>query len=103
MNTFIGVRSKCYSIITDNKETTKKLKGVPKAIVKKKIETEHYKKCVLDNENHSVSINCIRNLKGKLTNFTMKQNKLALSNTDDKRVWDGITSKAYGHYSLKSV
>ena len=45
----------------------------------------------------------IRNLKGKLTNFTLKQNKLALSNTDDKRVWDGITSKAYGHYSLKSV
>ena len=81
----------------------KKLKGVPKAIVKKRIEPDHYKKCVLDNENHSVSINCIRNLKGKLTNFTLKQNKLALSNTDDKRVWDGITSKAYGHYSLKSV
>ena len=103
INTFIGVRSKCYSIITDNKETSKNLKGVPKAIVKKKIETDHYKKCVLDNENHSVSINCIRNLKGKLTNFTLKQNKLALSNTDDKRVWNGITSKAYGHYSLKSV
>ena len=73
------------------------------AIVKKKIETDHYKKCVLDNENHSVSINCIRNKKKTLTNFTLKQNKLALSNTDDKRVWDGITSKAYGHYSLKSV
>ena len=37
INTFIGVRSKCYSIITDNKQTTKKLKGIPKAIEKKKI------------------------------------------------------------------
>ena len=103
INTFIGVRSKCYSIITDNKETTKKLKGIPKTIIKKKIGTDHYKKCVVDNENHSVSFNCIRNLKGELTNFTSKQNKLTLSNTNDKRVWNGITSKAYDHYRLKSV
>ena len=32
------------------KKLIKKLKGVPKAIVKKNIDVEHYKKCVLEDE-----------------------------------------------------
>ena len=36
----------------------------------------------------------------ELANFTIKQSKLALSNTDDKRVWNGLSSLAYGHYKL---
>ncbi len=35
-----------------------------------------------------------------LINYTTIQSKVALRNKDTKRVWDGINSKAYGHYKL---
>ena len=49
----------------------------------------------------NANINAIRG-KG-LNNYSLTQSKKALSNSDDKRVWNGIKSLAYGHYSLKSV
>jgi hypothetical protein len=45
----------------------------------------------------SVKINAIGTL--KLTNDSLTQDKLALSNKDDKRVWfDKTSSGAYGHF-----
>ena len=35
-----------------------------------------------------------------LMNYTTIQSKVGLRNTDTKRVWDGINSKAYGHYKI---
>ena len=77
----------------------KKLKGVPKTVVKKNISVDHYSKCVLENKDHiAEDITTFRTK--ELSNFTIKQSKLALSNTDDKRVWNGLNSLAYGHYKL---
>ncbi len=33
-------------------------------------------------------------------NYTTIQSKVGLRNTDTKRIWDGINSKAYGHYAI---
>jgi hypothetical protein len=36
-----------------------------------------------------------------MTNFSITQNKLALSNKDDKRVWENTKSTAWGHFRNK--
>ncbi len=93
---FVGIRSKCYSFITKN-NVVKKAKGVSKVVVKEKISFDDYKNCVLIDEPKHVKINAIRTL--KLTNYSLTQNKLALSNKDNKRVWfDKTSSRAYGHF-----
>jgi len=45
------------------------------------------------------NINAIRTK--NLTDYSVSQNKLALSNKDDKRVWNGTTSLAYGHWRAR--
>jgi len=100
INEFVGVRPKCYSMLCNDGENSKKLKGVPKTVVKKNIIHDDYRKCVLENETKNVQFEAIRCKSGKLTNYSLTQSKNALSNTDDKRVWDGINSLAYGHYEL---
>lgn len=95
---FVGVRSKCYALETEDLKITKKLKGITKCIVKKTIDITDYKKCVLENIDMYRDVNSIRT-KG-LTNYSLQQTKLALSNQDDKRVWNGINSFAYGHYKI---
>ena len=96
IESFVGIRSKCYSFITKN-NTVKKTKGVSKVVVKKNITFDDYKNCVLNDTPKRVKINAIRTL--KLTNYSLTQDKLALSNKDDKRVWfDKTSSRAYGHF-----
>ena len=51
-----------------------------------------YKECVLENKDKVID-----GIVG-LMNYTTIQSKVGLRNTDTKRVWDGINSKAYGHY-----
>ena len=92
---FIGIRSKVYTIKTD-KKVIKKAKGVSKVVVDKNIGFDDYKDCVLEDKNVYRPINSIRT--NNLTNYSIMQNKLALSNKDDKRVWDSTKSRAYGHW-----
>jgi hypothetical protein len=66
------------------------------AVVKKNISFDDYKNCVLKNEPKNVKVNAIRTV--KMMNYSLTQNKLALSNKDDKRVWKNTTSTAWGHY-----
>ncbi len=59
----------------------------------------YYKDCVLENKDKT--INGIVGFRTKdLMNYTTIQSKVALKNKDTKRAWDGINSKAYGHYAL---
>ena len=92
---FIGIRSKCYTIRT-NAKIIKKAKGVSKKVVEKNIDFIDYKNCVLENKDVFRNINSIRT--SNMTNYSITQNKLALSNKDDKRVWEGTKSRAYGHW-----
>jgi len=79
IESFVGVRSKCYTFKTKN-NVVKKAKGVSKVVVKKNISLDDYKICVLKDTSKNVKINAIRTL--KLTNYSLTQDKLALSNKD---------------------
>lgn len=92
---FVGIRSKVYTIKSD-KKVIKKAKGVSRIVVEKNIGFEDYKDCVLNDTSCYKLINSIRT--NNLTNYSITQNKLALSNKDDKRVWEGTKSRAYGHW-----
>ena len=107
---FVGTGSKAYStkIDPDHEEAynkskqrvTKKLKGIKKCVINKKINHEHYEQCVklgmkkwgsmvrFDSRQHNVT--------------TIKQRKLALNAFDDKRylLADGVSTLAYGHYKI---
>ena len=104
IKTFVGVRSKVYAIETETPitlklEESKKLKGIPKMIVKKQMTLNDYRECVLENKDKV--IDGIVGFRTKdLMNYTTIQSKEGLRNTDTKRIWDGINSKAYGHYQL---
>jgi hypothetical protein len=95
IESFVGIRSKCYTFKTKN-NVVKKAKGVNKVVVKKNISFDDDKNCVLKDEPKSVKINAIRTV--KMMNYSLTQNKLALSNKDDKRVWKNTTSTAWGHW-----
>ena len=83
---------------TNDFKETKKLKGVPKAIVKNNIDLKHYRDCIQGVKIPPVNITAIR---GKeLTNYTINMKKQALSDTDDKRVWNGTKSYAYWHKDI---
>ena len=117
INRFVGVRSKVYSFETENpkydetnnkvigkfKEEKKKLKGIPKIIVKKQIKLDDYLKCVVENKDKI--IDGIVGFRTKdLMNYTTIQSKVALRNKDTKRIWNGTISYAYGHdATLKNV
>ena len=103
---FVGLRAKAYAFRqeTFNAETgeyyiiqCKKLKGIKKCTVKKKILFEHYKRCLLDGEDHYESMVTFRSKLHKIS--TIEQVKKALSRYDDKRfiMNDGISTNAHGH------
>jgi len=92
---FVGVRSKCYAFKCDDSNISKKLKGITKCVVKEKIDFEDYKNCVLNDDPKYAIVNSIRTK--DMTNYCLRQRKLALSNNDDKRVWVNTNSLAYGY------
>jgi hypothetical protein len=95
---FVAIRPKCYAFNTNDLKETKKLKGVPKSIVKKNIDLKHYRDCIQGIKIEPVDVTAIR---GKnLTNYTINMKKQALTDTDDKRVWNGTKSFGYGHYKI---
>jgi hypothetical protein len=86
----------------DAKDSNQAAEGVNKVVVKKKISFDDYKKCVQNDKPTNVKINAIGTL--KLTNYSLTQDKLALSNKDDKRVWFNKTlSRTYGHWRNEEV
>jgi len=92
---FVAVRPKCYSFITDKGDETKKLKGIPKAVLKHKITAKDYRDCIEGKTIEPVQVHSIRTK--DMCNYSLKQTKKALTDTDDKRVWFGTNSLAYGN------
>lgn len=97
---FLGVRPKCYALNTVKDGEKKKLKGVPKVVVENEITLNDYRECVVNNKSKTIEgINGIKS--HKLQNFMITYSKKCLENADDKRIWQGVYSKAIGHYSSK--
>ena len=97
---FVGLRSKMYSYIKDNRTGGKTAKGIKKNIIKKNITHENYKETLFNNKQMCHTIKTIRSQNHQLGSFEI--NKVSLSCFDDKRyiLEDGINSYAYGHYKI---
>ena len=103
---FVGLRAKAYAFRqeTFDDETgeysiieCKKLKGIKRNVVKKKIHFQHYKNCLFSGKDFYASMVTFRSKLHKIS--TIEQVKKALSRYDDKRFIhrDGITTTAHGH------
>ena len=99
---FVGLRSKMYSYILDNKQTKRTAKGIKKNVIQNNLSHDNYKKVLLNNEQIHHSMKTIRSMNHQLSSYEL--NKISLSCFDDKRYIheNGITSFAYGHYKIKS-
>ena len=99
---FCGANAKHYSELMDDGDNIKKCKGIKRAVKKKTLQHEDYKRCVLINEDQMRRMNIIRSHQHQL--FTETMYKVTLSNKDDKRVIceDSIHTYAHGHYETWS-
>ena len=98
---FVGLRAKAYAFLQEtNGEIieSKKLKGIKKSVVKKKIHFEHYKDCLFTGRDHYAQMVTFRSKLHQIS--TIEQIKKSLSRYDDKRyiLDDGISTRAHGHY-----
>ncbi|GFT04069.1 uncharacterized protein NPIL_331081 [Nephila pilipes] len=82
MTEFIGLRSKMYSFKVEDCHLIKKLKGVKKSTLEKKIDFEDYRRCLLEDINLYSSMNLIRSVNHDI--YTVTLNMLALSAHDEK-------------------
>ena len=98
---FVGLRSKMYSYIKDNKKCEKTAKGIKKNIIKNNIKHTDYKNVLFKNKQMQHTMKTIRSSKHQLSSYEM--NKISLSCFDDKRyiLKKGKQSLAYGHYKIK--
>lgn len=124
---FVGLRAKCYAVRSlddepynkkDRKKPTeakkrkatlcgkyyndemKKSKGVKKNVVSQKITFDDYVRCVYDKCEIRAMQNTIRSIKH---NDSIKQNKVALNPSDDKRYLDKtdpVKTYAWGHFII---
>jgi hypothetical protein len=94
-----GVKSKMYGFRTDKPKMV--AKGIKKSYIKKHLTLDMYKQTV---RNKTVTHAEFFNFRSKSHSLhTVKINKVCLSAYDDKRyiLDDGITTLAYGHYSIE--
>jgi hypothetical protein len=107
MNEFYGLRAKSYyyeswdPIKKESLNPKKKNKGVKNLVIENEIDGNDYKKCLSENKKKIIKQNLIQSYNHNL--HTIVQEKIALSNDDDKRfiLDDGISTLAYGHFRIK--
>ena len=100
---FVTLRPKTYSYLTDDCKEDKKAKGTKKCVIKRMIEFNDYKNCLLKDE--VILKSQQRFISKKHDVYTESINKIALSNNDDKRIVssDKITSYSYGYKGENSL
>ena len=81
---FVGLRSKMYSCVKDNKQTARTAKGIKKQVIRKNIKHDHYKDVLFNNKQIMHTMKTIRSEKHQLGSF--KLNKISLSCFDDKKI-----------------
>ena len=100
---FVGLRSKCYSMLVHESEDEIVLKQINKAAgVKKPIRSslhhELYKTVLFKEKDHLINQNLLRSYNHTI--FSASETKVGLTAYDDKRYLlnDNISSRAHGHY-----
>jgi len=96
MTEFVGLRSKMYAMTVQDGKTTKRAKGVQKAVVQKNLTVDMYKDVLVNQRILRAEVRAIRSKHHDVT--TVLQNKIALNYQDDKRVIleDGVTTVPHG-------
>ena len=95
---FIGLKPKMYCTETDDRKTLKKGKGIDRKVVKS-LSTDDYLYTLTDNKKSFYTSNKICSKNHQV--FSITQNKVGLSNFDNKRYYtDNITSMPYGHFII---
>ena len=95
----VTLRPKTYSYLTDDGKIDKKAKGTKNCVIKRMIEFDYYKNCLL---NVKILLKSQQRFISKRYDvYTEDINKIALSNDDDKGIVssDKITSYPYGYKS----
>jgi hypothetical protein len=95
---FIGLKPKMYCTETDDRKTLKKGKGIDRKVVKS-LSTDDYLYTLTDNKKSLYTSNKICSKNHQV--FSITQNKVGLSNYDNKRYYtDNITSVPYGYHLI---
>ena len=99
---FVGLRSKMYSYMKDDRKGGKTAKGIKKNVINNNIKHENYKQTLFENKQMHHKMKTIRSQNHKLGSYEI--NKVSLSCFDDKRyiLENGHESYAYGHYLIKN-
>ena len=99
---FVGLRAKCYSLITVNNNEKKVAKGVPRVAIVNQLKHQLYKDCVKTKCQLYTTAQTIRSEQHIL--YTKQIAKQSLSPYDDKRyiLDDGESTFAYGHYKIQT-
>ena len=96
MTEFIALRPKTYAYLMDDDCEVKKAKGTKKCVIKRVLNFNDYKDCLLNNK---IVLKSQQRFKSERHDvYTEEINKIALSSNDDKRmqIFDKITSYPYG-------
>ena len=101
---FVGLRSKMYSFMFDDKKDVSKAevrvaKGVQKSVIFNDLRFSTYLNCLWNDEVKEHNFKTIRSMKHSVATYT--QSKITLCPFEDKRyLLDAINSLPYGHYVL---
>ena len=97
---FVGLRSKMYSYMKDNKQESRTAKGIKKNVIKQKIQHDNYKDTLFNKKQMRHTMRLIKSEKHQIGSYVL--DKISLSCFDDKRYIrkNGVTSYAYGHNKL---
>ena len=101
VNEFVGIKSKLYSIIYNEESNKRTAKGLQKAVLKKFITHDHYKKVI---EENNVFVTSMHRIQSKSHDIhTLRIEKMIFMPMDDKRfiLENGIDTLPYGHYSIE--
>ena len=101
---FCGLRSKMYSILLENKKEKKTGKGIKKSALKRYINHDDYKRCLLGSKDTDqrqlVSFNNLRSMDHNIGLFRYTKVGLSCSNDKQYLLDDGISSLSYGHKNI---
>lgn len=100
IESFIGLRSKMYSIKFANNKVVKRAKGVKKNIINKKITFNDYVECLQKNCKVIETQNLIKSHLHRV--YSIEQSKHILDANDDKRyiLPDRVSTLAFGHHEI---
>ena len=93
---FVGLRSKMYSYIKDNEQSSRTAKGIKKNVIKKQLGHDKYKDVLFNKKQMCHTMRLIKSEKHQIGSYVV--DKISLSCFDDKRYIheNGVTSYAYG-------